>query len=99
MAIKITRGSGNVFTDLGFPPDEAANLQLRSDLTIKLRKRLEAMGSTQAEFAQILGVAQPRVSDLFRGKIARFSVDTLITFLGKTGAEVRLTVRNRSQAA
>ena len=99
MAIKITRGSGNVFTDLGFGADEAANLQLRSDLMIKLRKRLETLGSTQAEWAQILGVSQPRVSDLFRSKIDRFSVDTLIMFLGKTGAEVRLSVRNKTQAA
>ena len=99
MAIKITRGSGNVFTDLGFPPDEAANLQLRSDLIIKLRKRLSALGETQTEWAEILGVSQPRVSDLLRGKIERFSVDTLIAFLGKTGAEVRLTVRAKSHAA
>ena len=99
MAIKITRGSGNVFTDLGFPPDEAANLQLRSDLIIQLRKRLSALGETQTEWAEILGVSQPRVSDLLRGKIERFSVDTLIAFLGKTGAEVRLTVRAKSHAA
>jgi len=99
MAIKITRGSGNVFTDLGFPPDEAANLQLRSDLIIKLRKRLSALGETQTEWAEILGVTQPRVSDLLRGKIERFSVDTLIAFLGKTGAEVRLTVRAKPRAA
>lgn len=99
MAIKITRGSGNVFTDLGFPPDEAANLQLRSDLIIQLRKRLAALGKTQAEWADLLGVSQPRVSDLLRGKIERFSVDTLIAFLGKTGAEVRLTVRSKTAAA
>ena len=99
MAIKITRGTGNVFTDLGFPPDEAANLQLRSDLIVQLRKRLTLLGETQAEWAAILEVSQPRVSDLLRGKIERFSVDTLIAFLGKTGAEVRLTVRNKTQAA
>lgn len=99
MAIKITRGSGNVFTDLGFAPAEAANLQLRSDLIIKLRKRLATLGTTQAEWAAVLGVSQPRVSDLLRAKIDRFSVDTLITLLGRTGAEVRLTVRNRTQAA
>lgn len=99
MIIEITRGSGNVFTDLGFPPDEAANLRLRSDLVIQLRKRLAALGDTQAEWAEILGVSQPRVSDLLRGKIERFRVDTLIAFLGKTGAEVRLTVRNKGQAA
>jgi predicted XRE-type DNA-binding protein len=99
MAIKITPGSGNVFTDLGFPPEEAANLQLRSDLIIQLRKRLAALGETQAEWAAILGVSQPRVSDLLRGKIERFSVDTLIGFLGRTGAEVRLTVHSRTAAA
>lgn len=99
MAIKITRGSGNVFTDLGFPADEAANLQLRSDLIVQLRKRLATLGETQSEWADILGVSQPRVSDLLRGKIERFSVDTLIAFLGKTGAEVRLTVRSKTAAA
>jgi predicted XRE-type DNA-binding protein len=99
MTTKITRGSGNVFTDLGFDSEDAANLKLRSELMIKLRKRLESLGSTQSEWAQILGVAQPRVSDLYRGKIDRFSVDTLIAFLGKTGAEVRVTVRSKTRAA
>ena len=98
MAIKITRGSGNVFTDLGFAPDEAANLQLRSDLMIKLRKRLATLGATQAEWAAVLGVSQPRISDLLRAKIDRFSVDTLISYLGKTGAEVRVTVRTKNRA-
>ena len=69
------RGSGNVFTDLGFGSGETANPQLRSDLMIKLRERLEALSSTQAEWALILGVAQPRVIDLVRAKIDRFSVD------------------------
>ncbi|MEP6780328.1 MAG: helix-turn-helix transcriptional regulator [Gemmatimonadaceae bacterium] len=99
MAIKITRGCGNVFADLGFAPDEAANLQLRSDLMIKLRKRLATLGTTQAEWAAVLGVSQPRISDLLRAKIDRFSVDTLISYLGKTGAEVRITVRTKNQAA
>ena len=99
MAIKITHGSGNVFTDLGVPPDEAANLQLRSDLIIKLRKRLATLETTQAEWAAVLGVSQPRVSDLLRAQIDRLSVDTLITLRGRTGAEVRLTVRNRTEAA
>ncbi|MGV3710246.1 MAG: helix-turn-helix domain-containing protein [Gemmatimonas sp.] len=99
MAIKITRGSGNVFTDLGFAPDEAANLQLRSELMIKLRKRLSAMGTTQAEWAAVLGVSQPRISDLLRAKIDRFSVDTLIVYLGRTGVEVRVTVREKGRAS
>lgn len=48
MGINIRRGSGNVFKDLGFAPDAAANLQLRSDLMIQLRKRLTALGATLA---------------------------------------------------
>ena len=99
MAIKVVRGSGNVFADLGFDPAEATNLQLRSDLMLQLRKRLTARGATQAQAARLLGVSQPRISDLYRGKIERFSVDTLIKFLGKTGADVRVRVRSRPNAA
>jgi len=99
MAIKMMRGSGNVFADLGFPAAEAANLQLRSTLMIQLRKRLMARGATQAQAARLLGVSQPRISDLYRGKIERFSIDTLIAMLDKTGADVRVSVRNRTTAA
>lgn len=97
--MKIRRGTDNIFRDLGFDVDEAAHLQLRSDLMIQLRKRLTAVGATQEQAARLLGVSQPRISDLMRGKIDRFSVDTLVKFLGKTGADVRVSVRNRSRAA
>ena len=90
---RITRGSGNVFTDLGFSAAEAANLQLRSQLMTELIDRIDAAGLTQADAARRLGVTQPRISDLMRGKIDRFSVDMLVTLLGKLGAEVRLVVR------
>jgi predicted XRE-type DNA-binding protein len=99
MPLRMRRGSGNVFVDLGFAPAEAANLQLRSDLMIELRKRLDARGLTQARAARLLGVSQPRVSDLYRGKIDRFSVDTLVKLVGMTGADVTLKVRSRSKAA
>lgn len=99
MTMKKTRSTGNVFSDLGFAPAEAANLQLRSTLMIQLRKRLTARGATQAQAARLLGVAQPRISDLYRGKVERFSVDTLIAMLDKTGADVRVSVRTRSTAA
>ena len=92
MAIKVQRGSGNVFADLGFAPEEAANLQVRSDLMIQLRRRLDVLQVTQLRAARLLGVSQPRVSDLMRGRIDRFSVDMLIKLLGKAGVEVRLTI-------
>lgn len=99
MAARIHRGSGNVFSDLGFTPEEAANLHLRSDLMIRLEKRLATLRLTQAQAAKLLGVSQPRVSDLTRGRIERFSVDTLIKLLGKAGVEVRLTTRTKTRAA
>lgn len=99
MAVKIEKSSGNVFADLGFPPEEAANLSVRSDLMIQLRKRLDHLKLTQRQAARLLGVSQPRVSDLIRGRIDRFSVDMLIKLLGKAGVEVRLTVRAKSRAA
>ncbi len=66
---------------------------------IQLRKRLSALGLTQARAARVLGVSQPRVSDLMRGKIDRFRVDTLVKLLGKAGLDVRLTTRTKPRAA
>ncbi|MFN2400671.1 MAG: helix-turn-helix domain-containing protein [Gemmatimonadaceae bacterium] len=99
MAIKVERGSGNVFRDLGFSAEEAANLQLRSELMIQLRKRLAALRLTQVQAARVLEVSQPRVSDLMRGRIDRFSVDMLVKLLGKVGVEVHVTVRSKPRAA
>jgi predicted XRE-type DNA-binding protein len=69
MADKVQPSSGNVFSDLGFTAGKAENLKIRSDLMIELTKLIEAQGLTKAAAARLLGVTQPRVSDLFRGKI------------------------------
>ncbi len=60
--------SGNVFVDLGYPPEEAAILQMRADLMSDLRKFIRAKRLTQAKAAEILAISQSRVSDLLRGK-------------------------------
>jgi len=99
MPIKIHASSGNVFTDLGFSAEEAQNLKVRSDLMIELTKLIEARELTQAAAAKLLGVTQPRISDLVRGKIDRFSVDSLIEMLGHAGASVSFMVTLRSQVA
>lgn len=99
MAIKTQRGSGHRFANLGFAVENTVNLQLRSDLIIQLRTRLGKLGVTQAQAAPLLGVSPPRVNDLTRGRIDRFSMDTLIKLLGKLGVEVRVTTRARSRAA
>jgi predicted XRE-type DNA-binding protein len=88
-----------VFRDLGFSAEEAANLKIRSDLMIRLSKLIEARGLTQAQAAEFFGVTQPRISDLVRGKIDRFSIDTLIAMLGHAGLRVQIVLSRSSKVA
>ena len=99
MAAKWRRTHGNVFADLGFSAAEAENLKVRADLMSRLSKVIEDRGLTQAHAARLFGVSQPRVSDLTRGKIGRFSVDTLIEMLGHAGIEVSVTTRRKRRVA
>jgi predicted XRE-type DNA-binding protein len=92
MKLKVTRSSGNVFKDLGFPEEDAEHLRVRADLLIQIQTALDARGLKQAEAAKLLGVTQPRVSDLVRGRLDLFSVDSLIDMLAKLGLQVRLVV-------
>ena len=89
----ITKGSGNVFTDLGFSPAEAHNLRMRSEMMIALRRFIEEEGLTQADAAKRFNVTQPRISDLTRGKISRFSLDTLVNMLTDAGVQVDLRIK------
>ena len=99
MAIRVRKSSGNVFRDLGFSRQEAEHLKIRSDLMIRLTRFIEAGNLTQAQAARLLGVTQPRISDLVRGKIDRFSVDSLIEMLGRTGARIAVVVKPRRRVA
>jgi predicted XRE-type DNA-binding protein len=99
MTIRVRHSTGNVFSDLGLGEDEAENLKIRADLMIELTRLIEARGLTQVAAAELLGVTQPRVSDLMRGKIDRFSVDSLIEMLGHAGACVSFVVTQRDQVA
>lgn len=88
MDVKITPSSGNVFTDLGFGDEEAEHLRLRSTLMIEVRKLIEDRKLTQAEAAKLFGVTQPRISNLVRGRIDLFSIDTLVGMLARAGIHV-----------
>lgn len=99
MATTIQESSGNVFDDLGFEPEEALNLKIRSDLMIEISKLIEERGLTQTAAAKLLKITQPRISDLVRGKIDRFSVDSLIEMLGHFGANVSFTVTAGTRVA
>ncbi len=93
--MKVTRGSGNVFRDVGFTPEEAENLQLRADLMIALTDLIKKRRWTQAVAAKVMGVTQPRISDLKRGKLTRFSLDMLVQMLNRAGAHVTISVDTR----
>jgi len=104
MATRVRRSSNNVFRDLGFGAEESESLRIRADLMLHISRLIDERGLTQAAAAKVFGVTQPRVSDLVRGKIDRFSIDTLVDMLARADVYVRVTLRasakrRRRQAA
>ncbi len=71
-------------------PEEAANLRARADLMRKIEALVKQRGWTQAEAAKHCGVTQPRINDLLRGRISRFSLDSLVNIATALGHRVRL---------
>lgn len=71
-------------------PDAGANLHVRAELMMALKNHLTRSGWTQVEAAQVFGVTQPRISDLLRGKINLFSIDTLVNMAAAAGMRVAL---------
>jgi predicted XRE-type DNA-binding protein len=90
---KRQRKSDSVFEQLGFKREEALNLRLRSEMMNALIAEIEERGLTQAQAADRLGVSQPRISDLMRGKLHLFSIDMLVTLLSAAGLRVEMKVR------
>jgi predicted XRE-type DNA-binding protein len=84
----------NVWDALVDTPEEAANLTLRSDLMIKIEKIVEENGWTQKEAAKRCGVSQPRINDLLRGRISRFSLDALVNIASALGRKVRVSLED-----
>jgi predicted XRE-type DNA-binding protein len=83
----------DVFADLGFEPAEAENLRIRSAMMRALVAYIRKEKLTQARAAKLLGVTQPRVSDLMRGKIHLFSIDNLVVLLAAAGLRIDLKVK------
>jgi predicted XRE-type DNA-binding protein len=92
----VTPADGNIFADIGFPPEEAENRFVHASLSLAVEDLIRSRKLTQAEAAKLLGVTQPRVSDLLRGKRNKFSVDALISMLGRAGMRVRVDVRPKA---
>jgi predicted XRE-type DNA-binding protein len=86
----------SIFEQLGFDSIEAAALERKSVLYTKVVAMARERGLTQKKLATLLGVSQPHVSQLLSGKISRFSVEKLIEFAEKLGADVKIVVRQKA---
>ena len=90
MAKRMSKFSGNIFLALGFPAHEASVMLLRAQLAEALRGWMEREQLTQAQAAKRLGIAQPRVSDIVRGKVELMSLDYLVGLCAKAKVDVGL---------
>lgn len=82
----------NVWDAVEDTPEEAENMKLRSALMVILKERIAAAGISQFQAATLLGVTQPRISDLIRGKINLFGLDALVMMAAKAGLRVEMRV-------
>lgn len=89
----VEASSGNVFEDLGF--SDAEQRLAKAELTRVIRRLIEERELSQADAAGLLGIAQPDVSDLVRGRLARFSMERLERFLLLLGMDIRIQVGPR----
>ncbi|MBX3319105.1 MAG: helix-turn-helix domain-containing protein [Nitrospira sp.] len=89
----VTKGSGNIFRDLGFSEERSAELILKSSLLQALQDTIRSHAWKQAEAATRLGIDQAKVSKLLSGQMAGFSVERLVHFLSLLGQDVEVTVR------
>jgi len=96
MTQHITKGS--VFDDLGFSAVEAANLKVRATLMRAIEEEIDKKSLTQAQASKLLGVTQPRISDLRRGKMHLFTIDVLVNMLEKLGKPVYIVIDDRLAA-
>ena len=92
----ITRGTRNVFADLGFP--DAAERQARLRLAFALNQVLEARNLSQADAAEVLGITQPKVSALRHYKLAGFSVERLMNLLTALDQDVEIVIRRKPRS-
>lgn len=94
MSKQIIKGQDNLFEDLGFEPEEAANLKIRADLILDLQKYIKKQKWTQQEAAEFFNETQPRISNLMNGDIERFSIDKLVQMIVKAGMQIKVEVIN-----
>ncbi len=89
--VEVHRGSGNVFADLGLA--DAEKLKIKTGLVIQIKKAVRSRGLTQQEAAQLMGITQPKVSDMMRGDFTNLSERKLMDCLTRLGYDIEIKVR------
>ena len=92
----VTESSGNVFADLGLDQPDVHRAKAR--LAIEIGRLIKDRGLTQKKAAEILGVDQPKISALVRGRLTGFTLERLLRFLADLNCDVEITVRPARQA-
>lgn len=89
----ITKSSGNIFADLGLPnPEERL---LKADLARQITQLIRAKGLTQTQASRVVGVPQPHLSDIMRGRLAGYSAEKLLTIINRLGRRVEVRISDR----
>jgi predicted XRE-type DNA-binding protein len=96
MAKDYVESSGNVFADLGVPAPEDA--LAKAELARRISRLIEARGFAQAQAAKLLGIDQPKISALRRGRLAGFSLERLMRFLVLLGQDVEIVIKPRPRS-
>ena len=89
--VEVHRGSGNVFADLGLA--DAEKLKIKTGLVVEIRKAMCSRGLTQQEAAKLMGITQPKVSDMMRGDFSNLSERKLMDCLTRLGYDIEIKVR------
>jgi predicted XRE-type DNA-binding protein len=96
MNMRVSKSSGNVFADLGVDrPEEAL---AKAKLAAAITDIIASKGLTQTKAAELLGIDQPKISALLRGRLTGFSTDRLIRFLNALGRDVEIVIKPRPHA-
>jgi predicted XRE-type DNA-binding protein len=93
----LTEGSGDVFADLGFPDPGLA--RAKAELAFQIHETIRRRGWNQTKAAEVMGIDQPKVSAIFRGRLSDFSLDRLVTYLDRLGHTIQFRIGVKSTLA
>ncbi|MBU0994852.1 MAG: helix-turn-helix domain-containing protein [Proteobacteria bacterium] len=92
MGSKIIESSGDIFKDLGFSAEQSEKMNIKSHLMAEIETFIKTEKLTQEQASKIMGVSRPRISDVTRGRIDKFTIDALVDMLTKAGHHVQVLV-------